>query len=93
MPRHLHNNAQHIFGLENLQDGRHCLLQRHATRTTMPSIYFVWKIKRWPPLSLATPCHLRNNAQHIFGLENLKDGRHYAMPRHNKAQHIFGLQN
>jgi hypothetical protein len=33
------------------QDGRHYLLQRHAT-----------------------PQH--NNGQHIFGLENLKDGRH-----------------
>jgi hypothetical protein len=43
-PRHLHNNAQHTFGLENLKDGRHYLLQRHATCTTMLSVYLVWEI-------------------------------------------------
>jgi hypothetical protein len=44
MPRHLHNNAPHIFGLENVKDGRHYLLQSHATCTTMRRIYLVWKI-------------------------------------------------
>jgi hypothetical protein len=48
----------------------------------MVSIYLVWKVQKWPPLHLATPCHLHNNDQHIFGLENLKDGRHYLLQRH-----------
>jgi hypothetical protein len=43
-PLRLHNNAQHIFGLENVKDGCHYLLQRHATCTTMASIYLVSKI-------------------------------------------------
>jgi hypothetical protein len=72
MPRHLHTESHYIFGLENFKDGRHYLLQRHATCTTMRRIYLVWKISRWSPLPLTTPRHLHNNAQHTFGLENLK---------------------
>jgi hypothetical protein len=101
-PRLLHNNAPHLFGLENLIDGHHYLLQRHATLHN--NIWF-GKFKRWPPLNLATSCHLHNNfwfgkfkrwppqplapprhlhnnGQKVFGLENLKDGRHYLLLRH-----------
>jgi hypothetical protein len=31
MLHHLYNNAQHKFGFANLKDGRHYLLQCHAT--------------------------------------------------------------
>jgi hypothetical protein len=45
---------------------------------------YIWfgKFKRWPPLPLAKPRHLHNNAQLIFSLENLKDGRFYFLDCH-----------
>jgi hypothetical protein len=62
---------------------------------------YIWfgKFKRWPPLPLETPSHLHNNAQHIFGLENLKDGRQPQLPLetprhlHTEGEHIFCLEN
>jgi hypothetical protein len=47
----------HIFGLENLKDGRTRPQQSHATCTTMRRIYLVWKILKMaaPAPSKATP--------------------------------------
>jgi hypothetical protein len=47
MPRHLHNKAQHIFGLENLKDGRH--YSCNATPPAHGKLAYIWlgKLKRW----------------------------------------------
>jgi hypothetical protein len=59
-PRHLHNNAPHIFGLENVKDGRASVQPRHAIRTTLISIYLVWKILK---MAAATSCNATPPAQ------------------------------
>jgi hypothetical protein len=56
----LHNNAQHIFGLENLKDGRYYCTSCNATPPAQHCSAYIWfgKFKRWPPLPHAMPRHL-----------------------------------
>jgi hypothetical protein len=91
MQRHLHTEGQHIFGLENLK-----MAATTSCNATPPTQHFsamsayIWfgKFKRWPPLPLEhhATCTVNaqlsiTNVQNIFGLENLKDGRHYDFQR------------
>jgi hypothetical protein len=60
-PRQPHIKDQHIFGLENLKDGRNYDLQRHATCTTLVNIYLVWKILK---MAATMICNATPPAQH-----------------------------
>ncbi len=55
----------------------------NATPAAHKRSAYIWfgKFKRWPQLWFATPRHLHNIGQHIFGLENFKDGRNYDLQR------------
>jgi hypothetical protein len=69
---------------ENLKAQKAAPAPSNATPPAQQCAAYIWfgKFKRWPPLPLATPRHLYTEGQHIFGMENVKDGRHYLLQSH-----------